>query len=58
MNQTQKTEWITELAALRYKILMRNYNGTPYKSAADEWREKWELRKLAMRKKMIVEEIL
>lgn len=55
MNQTQKTQWITELATLRYKILMRNYNGTPYKSAADEWREKWELRKSAMRKKMIVE---
>lgn len=44
MNQTEKTEWITELAKCRYKVLMRNHIPTPYKSAADEaleWRNAW-----------------
>lgn len=48
MNQTQKTEWITELAACRFKVLMRNHIPTPYKSAADQdfekyitWRTEW-----------------
>jgi hypothetical protein len=49
MTQTQKTEWITELAACRYKVLMRDYKDTPYKSAAAET---WERRKATMRKKM------
>jgi hypothetical protein len=49
MTQTQKTEWITELAACRYKVLMRDYKGAPYKSAAVE---AWERRKSIMRKKM------
>ena len=44
MNQTEKTEWITELAKCRYKVLMRNHIPAPYKSAADEaleWRNAW-----------------
>jgi len=44
MNQTEKTEWITELAKCRYKVLMRNHIPAPYKSAADEareWRDAW-----------------
>lgn len=49
MTQTQKTEWITELAACRFKVLMRDYKDTPYKSAAAE---AWERRKSIMRKKM------
>lgn len=35
MTQTEKTEWITELAKCRYKVLMRDYMDTRYISAAD-----------------------
>lgn len=48
MTQTEKTEWITELAKCRYKVLMRDHIPQPYKSAADEaceatlaWRNAW-----------------
>ncbi len=48
MNQTEKTEWITELAKCRYKVLMRDYVPAPYKNAKQEeserclaWRAAW-----------------
>ena len=48
MTQTEKTEWITELAKCRYKVLMRDYVPEPYKSAKQEeserclaWRAAW-----------------
>lgn len=41
MTQTEKTEWITELAKCRYKVLMRDHIPQPYKSAADEARDAW-----------------
>jgi hypothetical protein len=57
MNQIQKTEWITQLAKDRFAVLMRNHKPAPYKSANDEWREKWERRKSIIRSKMIDENI-
>jgi hypothetical protein len=56
MNQTQKTEWITELAKCRYNVLMRDYVYVSYKSAKQEeiercleWKSIWKSTKPKIR---------